>query len=182
MEKIRPDAKQIHVMLGAAAAHAVAVAQVEAGLSVETQVGDFLFAAQQDFNLHGIRHHQRAMRQRMGRDGRDHKSIDRRHENRATGRQRIRGRTGRRGHDHAIRPIAGDKSLVDVQVVSVEARERSLIHHCVVEHQIAAAHRLSVPRLSAQQLDLHERAMLHRGPPLRDRFQHGVERFQRHFR
>ena len=52
-------------MLGKATAHAVSVTQVEAWLSVQTQVSDFFFAAQQDFDLHRIRHYQRAMRERM---------------------------------------------------------------------------------------------------------------------
>ena len=61
MKKIRAGAEQIYLMLGATTAHAIAVAQVEAGLSIQAQVGDFLFAAKQDFNLHGVGHNQGAM-------------------------------------------------------------------------------------------------------------------------
>src|SRR6202035_4756836 len=48
MKKISSGAKQIHLMLGATAVHAVAVAQVEAGLTIKAQVRDFLFAPQHD--------------------------------------------------------------------------------------------------------------------------------------
>ena len=86
MKEVCPGAEEVHVMLGAATADAVAVAQVEARLSVKAQVRNFLFAAKQDLNFHRIRHNQWAMRQRMRSNRGNHDGVDGRHEHRSTGR------------------------------------------------------------------------------------------------
>ena len=131
--------------------HAVAVAQVEAWLTIKAQVGDFLFAPQHDFNLHRIRHHQRSMGQRMRRNRCNHKSFHGWHEHGAASGKRIRRRTGGRRHNHSIRPITGHERLIDVEVVGIQAGERCLIHHGIIKNKVAAAN-LVFP----QQINLHE--------------------------
>ena len=63
MEEVGTGAEEVDFVLGAAAADAVSVAEVEAGLSIEAEIGDLFGVAEQDFDLDGIRHDERAMAQ-----------------------------------------------------------------------------------------------------------------------
>src|SRR5262245_42171942 len=86
LEEVISRAKQIDLMLGAAATHAVSVAQIHARLSIKAEVGDLIFRAEKDLDLGRIRHHERPVGQRMWGHGRDDQRTYGGHENRAPGR------------------------------------------------------------------------------------------------
>ena len=90
------------------AAHDIADSRWQADLPIETQVRFLLPGFDADFDLDRIAHHHRTVRQSVGRDRRNEEGIHIRVENRPARSKRIRGRTGRRGDDQSIGPIAGD--------------------------------------------------------------------------
>src|SRR5580693_9977684 len=174
MEEIRVGAKQVDFMIGTSAPDPVSIPQIEAGLAVHAEVSNFLVAAQQDFNHSRIRHHQRAVRQRMRRHRSNHKSINVRHYHGTASRERVRSRTRGRGYDHSIGPVTRDERLIHKTIVVVEASQRRLVNHDVVESLIASAD-LFAPK----QIALYQATPLHCGTSLRDRIEHGEESWER---
>ena len=124
------------LMLGLAAEHAVAVVHGHADLAVDAEIGFFFAGLDHDLDFRSIAHHQRAMRQRVRRDRRNHEGVDRRHQDWPAGGQRIGGRTGGRGDDQAVGLVAGNEHLIDINVAMVQARDRALADDHVVERVV----------------------------------------------
>src|SRR5216684_1403123 len=119
------------------AAHDIAVPHWHADLSIETQIRFFLSDNNLDFDLDGIAHNHRTVRQSVGRDGCNYESIYIRFEDRPACSERICGGTGRSRDDQAIGFVTGNELRIHEKLEVIQARDGALAHHQLVQSSVS---------------------------------------------
>src|ERR1700685_307839 len=89
MKEISLGTEEADLVVGAPAAHAVAIAQIESGLAVQAEISDFFVTAHNYFNHCGIGNNQWPMGERVRRDRRNYECVHGGHHHRTARRKRV---------------------------------------------------------------------------------------------
>jgi len=129
-------AQQLHGVAGAMANQMVALPHRHANLPIDAEEGLFATALNLHIDACFVGNDQRAMGERMRAHRCNDEGGNRRHEHRASGRERIRRRTGRRRDDDAVSLAIEYEGAVNNEVKIQEAGDGALAHHRIVQGKV----------------------------------------------